>query len=1149
LDSTAVSLCGIGVPTEVELPIVERSHYEILGELSRGGFGRILRARDRRSGRLVAIKEMLDAGHDVARFVREALLTCNLQHPAIVPVYEIGRWPDGVAFYAMKLVAGRSLAEAIQDAVSRPDRLALLSHVTAVADALAYAHELGIIHRDLKPANVLVGPFGETVVIDWGLGKDIAEAEGRAEPLAPAGTADLTMAGALLGTPAYMSPEQARGEPVDHPTDVYALGAMLYHVLAGAMPYAESTSVDHILDQVRAGPPRPLAALDPALPHELVAITAKAMAHDAAARYPSARELAEDLRRFATGQLVSAHDYSLGQLVRRWIGRHRSAIAVAATAVVVLAGIAVYSVQRVRDERDEARTQRVVAEQALADARRANEEAARTLAGLHRELGRQELEAADPLRALAHLAQSARSSGRLDGALAYLVGRAVDALEPRRWSARSASRSLHSLAIAADSSVAVSASIEGIVERWELASGRRLASLTPDDSVDAAEISRDGRWVAAVAGTDLVMWDGAGSGSSYRVHARPAAAFTEVAVSPVADIVATGDGAGTIELRRLGEQPPLVRWAAHDGAVTSLAYTPAGDALISTGRPGDVALWDTATGRRLRPLQAGASDGQSPPAAVDARGKRALLIARDGASAVLYDLRSGRRLATLAPAPADSGLNLNRADIDSSGTRAVTIDSGGSTMLWDADRGRALAELPDHAFGMVRSAFSPDGHILATLDGRGLIRLWDARTGALMRLLAQPPGRVGAIAFTPDGRLLTASHAGELFSWSVQTKAVQTVLMGHTDQTRRLDYLGDGSLLVTGSRDGGLRIWDTATGGEVRRIDRAHAGRVFSVAGSADGQRIVSGGTDAMARVWDARSGRLLHTLGGHHATVVSARWVAGGAIATASEDGTMRVWSSDGALRCATEPLGHPLTGLTPTPDGTSLLGAAAGPVSVFWRADDCRLIHRLDTGHESTLVGAVSPDGRTAVLGGMLPLRAKTGSTVYLVDLGSGALRPLATDRSTVIRTVAFDPKGSRLVTASVDIAAIDLWDVRTSERAAVVIGPPAAATAVAFDATGELLIGGSADGVLRVWNAASGQLVSSQPGHRAGIYFMRVRPDGAQIATAALEPAPRLWRFPRWSGSGTELAELVRCRVPWLVSSGALVSIDLASLTGCR
>ena len=161
---------------------VSPAHYRVEGEFARGGMGRVLRARDRRLGRTVALKELHeDAGPGAAgRFVREALVTARLQHPAIVPVYEAGRWPGGRPFYAMKLVEGRSLDALLRDAGDLAGRLALLPHLIAVAEAVAYAHSQRVVHRDLKPANVLVGPFGETVVVDWGLARELG-AEGRVE--------------------------------------------------------------------------------------------------------------------------------------------------------------------------------------------------------------------------------------------------------------------------------------------------------------------------------------------------------------------------------------------------------------------------------------------------------------------------------------------------------------------------------------------------------------------------------------------------------------------------------------------------------------------------------------------------------------------------------------------------------------------------------------------------------------------------------------------------------------------------------------------------------------------------------------------------------------------------------------------------------
>ena len=351
------------------LVTVKAANYRIERELSRGGMGRILVASDRRMGRTVALKEATIASpHARARFEREALITGRLQHPGIVPVYEAGCWPNGEPFYAMKLVEGRPLRACIEAQAELRGRLGLLPNLVAVADALSYAHARRVIHRDLKPDNVLVGDYGETVIIDWGLAKqldDDAAGDDGGDDAAGGRTDDapgVTVAGTALGTPVYMPPEQARGEAVDERADVYALGAMLYHLLTGRVPYHDSRSAAEVLDRVLAGPPRPVAASVPDAPPDLIAIVDKAMQRAPADRYPSARELAEDLRRYTTGQLVGAHRYSTWQLVRRWIRRHRAPVSVAALAVVTLAVVGSIGVQRIRDERAVAQANRTLAE-------------------------------------------------------------------------------------------------------------------------------------------------------------------------------------------------------------------------------------------------------------------------------------------------------------------------------------------------------------------------------------------------------------------------------------------------------------------------------------------------------------------------------------------------------------------------------------------------------------------------------------------------------------------------------------------------------------------------------------------------------------------------------------------------------------------
>jgi serine/threonine protein kinase len=362
-DETRVSpvVTRPGTPSgAADLVEVERAAYEIQGEIGRGAMGTVLRAREAALGRIVAIKELLDGQDELARrFRREALLTARLQHPSIVPVYEAGRWPGGQLFYAMKLVQGRPLADHLAEAPSLAARLALLPRLVAAIDAVAYAHGRGIIHRDLKPANVLVGAFGETVVIDWGLAKDLraddepaTSATAAVRPDVPADP-ELTQHGDVLGTPSYMAPEQAAGTGVDERADVFSLGVMLYFLLAGRHPWDEAR-FDRERGDYLMGTPTPLPTHAPDAPPELVAIVEKAMAPDPAARYPTAHELADDLRRFQNRELVSAYPYRALDHFRRWAARHKLVLATIAASLLGLAAIGAVGVRRVLVEKTRA---------------------------------------------------------------------------------------------------------------------------------------------------------------------------------------------------------------------------------------------------------------------------------------------------------------------------------------------------------------------------------------------------------------------------------------------------------------------------------------------------------------------------------------------------------------------------------------------------------------------------------------------------------------------------------------------------------------------------------------------------------------------------------------------------------------------------
>jgi hypothetical protein len=370
--TTPVAASAVAPAGAAVRPSGSSARYVPGAEIARGGMGRVVVGTDTRLGREVAIKEALPHGADLERFEREVRITARLEHPSIVPLYDAGVGPSGRPFYVMRKVSGQPLERLIAERSGHDaerargrgldDRLALLPHVLAAAHALGHAHRRGVIHRDVKPANILVGELGETVVIDWGLAKVIGEDDTQAPPvdraIAPSGEV-ATQAGAVFGTPGFMAPEQARGETLDARSDVYALGATLYTVLAGVPP-PHGSIAEEVERAQRKHHPEPASTVNAVLralplPPELITIVAQAMRTDPASRYPDGAALADDLSRFLAGRLVEAHRYTPAQRLRRFVRRHRALVAVIASSVLVVAVGGVLAIRGIVLERERAR--------------------------------------------------------------------------------------------------------------------------------------------------------------------------------------------------------------------------------------------------------------------------------------------------------------------------------------------------------------------------------------------------------------------------------------------------------------------------------------------------------------------------------------------------------------------------------------------------------------------------------------------------------------------------------------------------------------------------------------------------------------------------------------------------------------------------
>lgn len=763
-----VARVDAATPTAPVLDRIPDDDFVVERELARGGMGRVLVARQRRLERVVAVKELLTRDPETeARFVREAKITASLQHPAIIPVHDVGRGSDGEPFYAMKLVEGEPLGKRLGRGLPLAERLALLPTVLTVAEGMAYAHSRGVVHRDLKPGNILCGAFGETLIIDWGLAKVLAgsgvedtlesavntslpptafgdrSASTLAEqkvPMAALLGDGKTRRGAVLGTPDFMPPEQANGLAVDERADVYALGAILYYVLTDRMPYHEAQPLDGdaVLQRVRKGPPRPLRERQPGLPPELAALVEKAMARDRRDRYPSARELAADLALFLTGQLVDAHRYSRWQLFRRWLRRHRLPVLFGLITIFTIAAVGTVSVHRVVVAGRHAAEERDRAERFSAAAADRYEDLLVTQARSHFER--------DPTATLAWLARLDPGSQRL----AQVLQLAGDA-ERRGVASKILQTDARDLFFRSDGTL-VTGSSDGVIRAHP-----RVGPATELGRVEGP-VSQ----LVALPDGGLVV---AAKGLSYAAPHQP---FVSLSSNPPT-VIASDDKNGIVVTA--DEHGTLQRYVLPAGVLGSAiqTHTPV-LALAVTART----IW-VRSQDRVRRFETGFETGSElhaekpvPHAALPGRGGLAvsgdLLVAGGTKLLRIWDLRHG----TSRDLPVGGDVV------------AVSLSVGENGA---ADRVAASAS---------------DGTVI----------IWNLATGVATQLSHQgQPAH--DLRFCPDNRTLLAGRGSVLRVWGASNEVKK--LRGHSDDIQRTACAPDSATLASASLDGTVRIWPAAS--------------------------------------------------------------------------------------------------------------------------------------------------------------------------------------------------------------------------------------------------------------------------------------------------------------------------------------------------
>jgi len=1039
--------------------------YTGASEHARGGMGRVLLVYDEHLGREIAMKELLPYAPAegetltprrqvmtvVSRFLQEARITGQLEHPSIVPVYELGRHRDGSLYYTMKLVRGRTLSDVVRSTGSLAERLALLPNYLDLCQAIAYAHIRGVIHRDIKPGNVMIGEFGETVVLDWGLAKSLHDTTEQPDDLAntlralefsSSVEALQTSHGQILGTPVYMPPEQARGEldAIDERSDVYSLGAVLYELLTGNRPYERGKPAE-ILQKVISQVPRPVLKVERTAPQELVAVCERAMARDQRDRYKDAKDLVADIERFQTGALVSVYRYSIGEYMRRWVRRHKgAAITAAAAAMLIVAITAVYVVNLkwantlLAESRQEEQNQRIEAEGA-------------------RDLAEQRQYVATILLASE-----------------YLDSRLMEQADQLLWTAPESLRNWE----------------------WGYLLGRCHQYVFSLPGCNSGAYTPDGLRIITLSVRDAMqMWD-ARTGSLLSAFLDPNPdRYTVMKLSPDGSTLAVGEVSGSVKIWHVDSRELVRSLGPGTDDITEISFSPDGQRLVTTARDGSYELWDLPAALRIGRLPANTgtwpaqftSDGslictshpdnivrvwsqefEALPFTLDGNkplfrpGTHELVLVREN-NAVAYDGDTGQEIGTLVTRPS----LIRSVQFNSDGSQLIVAGSDGVSIVRDIRTGITRATL-EHGPPVVDATFSPDSSLALTFSDDGLFKVWELPAGAEIARLVGHARPVARAEFSPQNtHFISMGHDHEVHVWNARSQLGDVTIADMGEQIRSMSVAVSSPRISIAADRSLVHVMDRGTGRGVAAFGSAAAFPYPVSAISPDGTLVATATDGISALIWrvddqsiftriDDSSSHVNEILFSPDSTRLAIGYTDG-RVSTFDATSTEEVTRIDGHT--------DEITALAYLPDGSRLVTASADGTAAIWDPATGTRIHLL-TGHsDGVLAVAISPDGSEV-------LTSSSDRTIWAWDRASGEGRQILTS-PTPAYLIAYMGDSGRICTQSQNTPGVRIWKRDLGQELTSIAGEAHGLVSMHYDGSAGALITAESRGIVRMRDAA--------------------------------------------------------------------------------